>query len=250
MVTKAKAILLSTEFINGLTQFIPQFCSGEVVWDNYHASALCGGTLIPVIFKFRAGEKPSTDQAYNVIVSSARGDQARRENRATIDHWELKFYPVGVDEAKNKFYFLSCKFDEEIEFENRKVPENIIRFKGVSMKGVIFSQPIGVEPKYDIQLVTTEVVFDSSVMLRLEGAQTKILRGHKIIEKKDKFLSIVIYDHRKVYDVVAQCCHERKILSNGRVFDYYKLHNFIDDGRGVNHILTADGISAVEETVV
>ena len=238
---------LSGEFIAGLTEFVPHNNNAEKKWINFHASKLCAGTLVPVVFKFR--EAPDTSSIYEAVVSQKKHKSG---DRSTLDHWEVKFYTVDKP-VENDFYFLAFNFGQEIVFEKDNKPTNelVVRFKGVEQKGLFFPMPIGKLPVYEIKNLTLQVIQDVPVVIRIEGVKSRLLRGERIeIPGRERNSNIVVYDHRTKDSQVAQCCHEKKIVDGSREFEYYKLHDLVDNGQGVSHILTSDGISSVDEVLL
>lgn len=237
---------IATDLLERLEAFTPKVYSGELRWQNYRLNGL--NKPLPVVFKGPLNRKLSPDAVYNVIISYRKGERAKTEGeRATVDHFEVKFYPQpDGSEVQTELRYAECGKDEDIFFRGNK-PLEVVRFEGQERKGFLFFAPLGGNTEAVVRKEDLEVLFSGPCVVQITGTEEPMPNCIKVVVPNGSEKTMVIYDHRKNrWSPFAAVEHIRKTVGK-RSFEFWNLRDFSGDRNQIGHILANGGLREIAE---
>lgn len=241
-------------FVNALEKRDPQASSsGERIWSNYFTTEMFSGK-IPVVFRFRTGENPSSETTYDMVAHWIRGSRAGKDysSRSTVDHWEIKFFAHPENDPEQEFYIVPFGHEQDVKFNGDFYPEKAIDpIRGTNKSGLIFFTPIGVEPDYEIVGVKSDTLFEEAALVQIPKESWRKVPGAYRTDVGDgDGDTIAVYDKRKGKERQRGVALAQKIRKNlkdkEKSYEYITLRDLKNVGE-VNFALTENGIIPFSE---
>jgi len=235
---------LAIELLERLEAFEPRFVSGELRWQNYRFNGLT--KPMPVVFKGPLGQKLTADAVYDVFICHRKGSRAKTEGeRATLDHFEVRFYPQpDGSEIQAELRYAECGKDEDVYFRGDK-PSEVVRFEGQERKGVLFFASLGGKTEVVVRKEDLEIFFSGPCVVQIAGSEEPLHNCIKLVVQDGSEEAMVIYDHRKNrWSPFAAVEHIRKTVGK-RSFEFWNLRDFTGDRNQIGHILANEGLREI-----